>query len=115
MAHIRGLHETGAAQALHVVRRKAEHGKLTTTLARLDHQRTLLERQLAVWTEKERVTRDRLRLLQRQLAEVGTRVRGLIGRRRAASVRRPAAAVVPGEQSDAAAVAPPRKQVNLDY
>ncbi len=75
MAHVRGVHETGGIEALHVVRAKAQPGTLTTKLARLDHQRGLLERQLAVWTEKQQVTRERLTLVEKQMVEVGRLVR----------------------------------------
>ena len=75
MPHVRGIHKTGGIEALHVVRAKTQPGTLTTKLARLDHQRGLLERQLAVWTEKQQVTRERLTLVEKQMAEVGRLVR----------------------------------------
>ena len=70
MAHVRGLHETGGI-ANYARGIQGQPAKLTAKLARLDHQRGLLERQLAVWTEKQQVTRHRLGLLEKQMAEIG--------------------------------------------
>jgi hypothetical protein len=113
MAHVRGLHETGGIQALHVVRAKAQPGTLTTKLARLDHQRGLLERQLAVWTEKQQVTRERLTVVEKQMAEVGRLVRACTVPRRGR--RRRAAVAAAGGQGDGA-VAPSQKQpMKLEY
>lgn len=115
MAHVRGLHETGGMQTLHVVRVKAEPGKLTTKLARLDHQRGLLERQLAVWTEKQHVTKQRLALVEKQMAEIGRSVRRLVTPSRKAKGRKRTGAVAAGEQSGGAVAAPLRKEMNLEY
>ncbi len=115
MAHVRGLHDTSGVQALHVVRPKAEPGNLTTKLARLDHQRGLLRRQLAVWTEKQQVTRQRLNLVEKQMAEIGRLVRALAGPQRAANGRQRAAATATAGQPDGIGGAPRHKQVNLEY
>jgi len=114
MAHVRGIHETGGIQGLHVVRAKAQPGTLTTKLARLDHQRGLLERQLAVWTEKQQVTREHLTLVERQIVEVGRLVRASIAPRRPAR-KLAAAAAVPGQGDDGAAASAQKKQMNLEY
>lgn len=113
MAHIRGVHETGGIQALHVVRAKSQPGTLTTKLARLDHQRGLLERQLAVWTEKQQVTRERLTVVEKQMAEVGRLVRASTVPHRAR--RRRAAVAAAGGQGDGAAAPSQRMPVNLEY
>lgn len=115
MAHVKGLHETGGLQALNVVRRKEQPGKLTTKLARLDHQRGLLERQLAVWTEKQQVTKHRLDLVERQMAEIGRSVRQLVAPRRTARERRRMVAIAAGRQTDGVVSAPPREGMNLEY
>lgn len=115
MAHVKGLHETGGLQALNVVRRKEQPGKLTTKLARLDHQRGLLERQLAVWTEKQQVTKHRLDLVEKQMAEIGRSVRQLVAPRRAARERRRKVAIAAGRQADGVVSAPPREGMNLEY
>ena len=113
MAHVRGIHETGGIEALHVVRAKTQPGTLTTKLARLDHQRGLLERQLAVWTEKQQVTREHLTLVERQIVEVGRLVRASIAPRRPA--RRLAAAAAASGQPDDGATSAQKKQMNLEY
>lgn len=77
MAHVRGLHEARGLQTLRMTA-KADPTKLTAKLARLDHQRTLLDRQLAVWTEKQQTTRQRLTILEKQMAQVGRLIRALV-------------------------------------
>ena len=115
MAHVRGLHETGGLGAFRVVGSKAQPGKLTNKLARLDHQRGLLERQLAVWTEKQQVTRHRLSLVEKQMAEIGRSVRQLVTPHRKANGRKRLRAVAAGDQADGAAAARPHKEMNLEY
>ncbi len=115
MAHIRGLHETSGLQVLRVVRSKAEPGKLTTKLARLDHQRALLERQLAVWTEKQQVTRYRLRQVEKQMAEIGRLIRQFGGPYRAANRRKRTGKIAPGEQIDGGAAPLRHQDVSLEY
>ena len=75
MTHVRGLHDTRGLQTLRITGSKADPAKLTAKLARLDHQRTLLDRQLAVWTEKQQVTKQRLGVLEKQMAQVGRLIR----------------------------------------
>ena len=115
MAHVRGLHETGGLGALRVVRSKAQPAKLTSRLARLDHQRGLLERQLAVWTEKLQVTRHRLSLVEKQMTEIGRSVRQLVTPRRNANGRKCTRTIAAADQADSAAAAPPHKEMNLEY
>ena len=115
MAHIRGLHETCGLQVLRVVRSKAEPGKLTTKLARLDHQRGLLERQLAVWTEKQQVTKHRLRQVEKQMAEIGRLLRQLGGPRSAAKRRKRTGESAPGEQANGGAATLRHQDMNLEY
>ena len=115
MAHVRGLHETGGLGAVRILRSKAQPNKLTNKLARLDHQRGLLERQLAVWTEKQQVTRHRLSLVEKQMAEIGRSVRQLVAPRRKANGRQWPRAVATGGEVDGTAGAPLPKDVNLEY
>lgn len=115
MAHVRGLHETGGVQFLHVVRAKAEPGKLTTKLARLDHQRGLLQRQLAVWTEKQQVTKERLNLVEKQMAEIGRSIRQLLVPHRAANRSKRTGAITASAQPDRGAAAPKHKEMSLEY
>jgi hypothetical protein len=115
MAHVRGLHETCGLQALHVVRNKAQPGQLAAKLARLDHQRELLKRQLAVWTEKQQVTRNRLSLVEKQMAELGRLVRQFGTPRRAAGRRSQLGSIAPAKTADDGAAAPRRQNVNIEY
>jgi hypothetical protein len=112
MVHVRGIHETGGIEALHVVRAKTQPGTLTTKLARLDHQRGLLERQLAVWTQKQQVTRERLTLVEKQMVEVGRLVRVFAALHRPVRKR---AAAAPGQGKVATAASPQKTQMNLEY
>ena len=82
MAHVRGVHEVRGLQMQRVTGFKADPGKLTAKLARLDHQRTLLSRQLAVWTEKQQATKSRLAVLDKQMAHIGRLIREVVGRPR---------------------------------
>lgn len=115
MAHVKGFHEASGLQVLRVVRSKEEPGKLTTKLARLDHQRGLLERQLAVWTEKQQVTRQRLNVVQKQMEDVGRLVRALGVSRRAPHGRKRTLAVTPGRQQDSGGAAAPAREMDLEY
>lgn len=96
MEHVKGMHEARGlpiGNLMHL--NKGNDGKLTSKLARLDHQRGLLERQLAVWTQKQKVTGNRLALLLKEIAEVEKRVReqrgagGRMKRRKSACVAKP--------------------------
>ena len=102
MAHVRGVHETGGLRALRVVGAKATRGKLTAKLARLDHQRALLERQLAVWTEKQQVTRHRLGLLDKEIAQISRVVRNFVRPRSLLNGRKRAHAAEPEAQANGA-------------
>ena len=113
MAHVKGLHETGGLQVLRVVRSKEEPGKLTTKLARLDHQRSLLERQLVVWTEKQQVTRQRLNVVEKQMEDVGRLVRQLGASRRTSHGRKRTPAA--GVPQDSGGAAPPARDMDLEY
>ncbi len=114
MTHLRGLHETGGLHALRILRARSQPAKLTARLARLDHQRCLLERQLAVWTQKRQVTERRLHLVEKQMAEIGQLVRVLAAPRRA-NGRKPATVLPRAEQADDASAVAPHKLVNLEY
>jgi hypothetical protein len=119
MPHVKGLQDTGSLRVLRIVRSKEEPGKLTTKLARLDHQRNLLERQLAVWTEKQQVTKQRLAVVQKQMEEVGRLVRALGVPRGASHKRKRTSPVAAGERRADGGVAPTAKEatreMNLEY
>jgi hypothetical protein len=70
MNHVKGFHEARRLPIGNLPQLKGQNGRLTSKLSRLDHQRGLLERQLAVWTEKQRLTLGRLALLEKQIADI---------------------------------------------
>ena len=70
MKYGRGLHEIRGLRSLSAAGSAGERGKLSARLTCLDHQRALLERQLAVWDEKQRVTKYRLSLLAQEITEL---------------------------------------------
>jgi len=75
MGHVKGLHEARGLPIGNLPQLKGQNGQLTSKLARLDHQRGLLERQLAVWAEKQKVTANRLILLEKQMTEIERLIR----------------------------------------
>jgi hypothetical protein len=104
MAHVKGLHEARGLPIGNLVHLdKARDGKLSSKLARLDHQRGLLERQLAVWTQKQKVTKNRLSLLIKEIAEVEQLVRAQRGGGRRAKPRKRAGAANPHAERDGSA------------
>jgi hypothetical protein len=114
MAHVRGVHETSGAQALHVVRPAKNSGALRIKLARLDHQRGLLQRQLAVWTEKQQVTKERLALVEKQIAGIDRLIRDIAGTPRRSKGRKRASATMHPPSGDAAA-ASRQELADLEY
>ena len=48
----------------------ASSAEIATRLARLDHQRLLLERQYAMWSDKKEAARRRIAALANQIAEL---------------------------------------------
>jgi len=115
MAHVKGLHETRGLQTLRVAGSNAERGKLTAKLARLDHQRALLERQLAVWTEKQQVTKHRLGLLDEEITQIGQLIREFEGPYRSLDQRKRTRAIEPGQQPDSGAAVARRSDMSLEY
>jgi hypothetical protein len=71
MKYAKGLHEIRGIRSIRAAGCAGERGKLSARLSHLDHQRALLERQLAVWDEKQRATKYRLSLLEQEIAELG--------------------------------------------
>ena len=114
MTHARGLHEIRGLRSLRALGSAAERGKLTAKLSRLDHQHGLLERQLAVWDEKQRVTKHRITLLDEEITELGRMIREFGGAYRNVDQRkrtRPVKSPAPPRGYPAAR----RSVVNLDY
>ena len=87
------MHEIRRGRHASVGAKKSEQGTLTSRLSRLDHQRALLQNQLTVWTQKQQVTKHRLRLLDSEIAAVTRELRSLFKIKPArASGRKPAMA-----------------------
>jgi len=118
MTHVRGVHETGGFRKLRIAGRAGsagERSKLTAELSRLDHQRTLVERQLAVWTEKQQVTKHRLGLLDKEIVKIGRLIREFAGPYRAVNRRKRTRPVKSGRPPAGGAAAVPRSDLSLEY
>jgi len=113
--HVRGLHDAIGLRTLRIAGAAADHGKLTATLSRLSHQRSLMERQLAVWTKKQQVTEFRIGVLDKEVAKIGRLIREIGAPRRTVSQRSGTRAVTPGRQSTASAAVARRGDVSIDY
>jgi S-adenosylmethionine:diacylglycerol 3-amino-3-carboxypropyl transferase len=113
--HIRGLHEAIGLRTLRIAGAAADHGKLTATLSRLSHQRSLIARQLAVWTKKQQVTELRIGVLDKEITRIGRLIRDIDAPRRAVSRRNGTRAVQPGHQSKTGVAAVRRGDVSIDY
>jgi hypothetical protein len=94
---------------------KADPGKLTAKLARLDHQRTLLSCQLAVWTEKQQVTKKRLDVLDKQMAQIGRLIRDLVVPSRKGNQRKQTRTLGPEPQPDNGASTARHRDMGLEY
>lgn len=75
MGHVKGFREARRLPIGNLPQLKGQNCRLTSKLARLDHQRGLLERQLAVWTEKQKVTANLLTLLEQQITDIERLIR----------------------------------------
>jgi hypothetical protein len=65
-AHLRGVCDIPAFMSMPA--RDATAAQSASALARLEHQKTLLEKQLQVWTKQKASTEHRLGLVQAQIA-----------------------------------------------
>lgn len=101
MAHRRGVQETRRGVIASTAGGRNQPSKLMTRLARLNHQRTLLASQLAVWTEKQKATQHRLDLLDGEIKQISGQVRSLFEPRRTTRQRRTSA--TPSQPEGAAA------------
>jgi hypothetical protein len=114
MAHVKGLHQARGLPIGNLVHLdKASGGKLSSKLARLDHQRGLLERQLAVWTQKQKVTKKRLSLLLDEIAAIEQLVRAQRGAGRHAGRRKRVRAA--SSRSDQAGTTPRQREFSVEY
>lgn len=114
-AHIRGLHEAAGLRTLRIAGSKVDHSKLTAMLSRLDHQRSLLARQLAVWTQKQQVTQFRLGVLDKEITRIGRLIHKIDAPCRAVTQRDGTSAVKSEQQPDRDVAAVRRGDVSIDY
>jgi hypothetical protein len=115
MTHIRGLHEAAGLRTIRIAGATPDRSKLTATLARLDHQRTLLARQFAVWTKKLQVTQLRLGVLDKEIAETWRRIRESGGPYRALDQSNGTAAIKTEPLTHGGGAAVRRGDVSIDY
>jgi hypothetical protein len=115
MAHIRGLHEAGGLRTLRIAGAAADHSKLTATLSRLDHQRALIARQLAVWTKKQQVTQLRLGVLDKEIKQIGRLIREIGAPYHDVNQRDGTSPIESEQQPDSGVAAVRRGGVSIDY
>jgi hypothetical protein len=113
--HVRGLHDAIGLRTLRIAGAAADHGKLTATLSRLSHQRSLMARQLAVWTKKQQVTEFRIGVLDKEITKIGRLIREIGALRRPGSLRNGARQVPPDNRSTAGVAVERRGDVSIDY
>lgn len=113
--HIRGLHDAVGLRTLRIAGAAADHGKLTAMLSRLSHQRSLIARQLAVWTKKKQVTELRMGVLDKEITRIGRLIRDIGPPRRAVGWHKGKRPVEPEHQSTTGVAAVRRGDVSLDY
>jgi FtsZ-binding cell division protein ZapB len=70
MVHVKGVHDVHGIRVGNLTHLRDRNGRLTAKLARLDHQRELVQRQLVIWTQKQKATRHRLAQLLGEIADV---------------------------------------------
>ncbi len=115
MMHIRGLHEACGLRSLRIAGSTADRSKLAATLSRLEHQRALLARQLAVWTKKQQVTQLRLGVLDKEITRIGRLIRKIGGPHYAVNQRDGTRSIKFEEQPDSRVAAVQRGDVSIDY
>ena len=106
MAHLRGVNDIPAMTS--VPSRDATAAQSANALARLEHQKTLLEKQLQVWTKQKTITEHRLRLVKSQIAATAESLRKA---QSVTLVKRP----VPKPRSVAAAMVRPKRRADIAY
>jgi len=85
-AHLRGVNDIPALMS--VPAREATAAQSANALARLEHQKTLLEKQLQVWSKQKAITEHRLALVQ---SKIGTAAESLRKAQTATIAKRPSA------------------------
>jgi hypothetical protein len=105
-AHLRGVNDIPALMS--VPSRDANAAQSANALARLEHQKTLLEKQLQVWTKQKTITEHRLRLVQAQIAAAAESLRKA---QSATPVKRPS----PKPRSVAGAMVRSKRRADVAY
>ena len=105
-AHLRGVNDIPAMMS--VPSRDATAAQSANALARLEHQKTLLEKQLQVWTKQKTITEHRLRLVKSQIAATAESLRKA---QSVTLVQRPARK----PRSVAAAMVRPKRRADVAY
>lgn len=113
--HVKGLHEAIGLRTLRITTAPADYGELTATLSRLSHQRTLIARQLAVWTKKQQVTELRIGVLDKEIAKIWRLIRDIGPPHRSAGRRNGKRTVEPEHQPTTGVAAVRRGDVSIDY
>ena len=105
-AHLRGVNDIPARMGLTAGGPSAAQS--ANILARLEHQKTLLEKQLQVWTKQKAVTEHRLHLVQSQITAAAESLR-------TAQSATPAKRSKPKPRSVAAALVRPKRRTDVVY
>ncbi len=105
-AHLRGVNDIPARMGLTAGGPSAAQS--ANILARLEHQKTLLEKQLQVWIKQKAVTEHRLRLVQTQITAAAESLRKA---QSATAATRPALK----PRSVAAAMVRPKRRADVTY
>ncbi|MGP0061930.1 MAG: hypothetical protein ACLPID_21915 [Beijerinckiaceae bacterium] len=74
MVHVKGMQDVIAARNPGGTPGQASYAEIGTRLARLDHQRLLLERQFAMWSNKKEAARRRIAALVAQIADLERKI-----------------------------------------
>ncbi len=105
--HVRGVNDIPAR--LGISTGKPSAAQSANRLARLEHQKALLEKQLQVWVKQQALTEHRLRLVQGQISSVAASLRTV--QQPVAAVKRPS--LRPG--AVAAAAGRPKRRADVAF
>jgi preprotein translocase subunit SecD len=105
-SHLRGVNDIPAMMTVPL--RDATAAQSANALARLEHQKTLLEKQLQVWNKQKTITEYRLQMVQSQIAATAESLRK-------AQEPRVAKAPVRKPRSVAATMVRPKRHADVIY
>lgn len=115
MGHVKGFHEARRLPIGNLPELKGQSCRLTSKLARLDHQRGLLERQLAVWAKKQKVTANLLTLLEKQITDMERQILERRAADRRSSGRKRPSAARSNRQQNLDGTTARRREVSVEY